>query len=170
MFCGGSSLDFTYGSSGVIPKCCACVGTDGFPTGGSEPRTVLSSTVQGKKTPLLTAYPFALSECRVFAWSPVTLRWRRWSDIRTHLLGNRPELQGFLSRCDDFLPSSIYRDDAPCSVASGRRCLVVRCLERGGARVECWVLHVRCGVPLLCMAWRDVAGSLDVSSTEVLVP
>ncbi|CAM9692070.1 unnamed protein product, partial [Hapterophycus canaliculatus] len=28
------------------------------------------------------------------------LRWRRWSDIRTHLLGNRPELQGFLSRFD----------------------------------------------------------------------
>ncbi|CBN76237.1 expressed unknown protein [Ectocarpus siliculosus] len=26
------------------------------------------------------------------------LRWRRWSDIRTHLLGNKPELQGFLKR------------------------------------------------------------------------
>ncbi|CAM9877413.1 unnamed protein product, partial [Scytosiphon promiscuus] len=37
---------------------------------------------------------------RVCLWPRATRRWRRWSDVRTHLLGNRPELQGFLSRFD----------------------------------------------------------------------
>lgn len=42
--------------------------------------------------------------CRSF------VRWRRWGDVRTHLLGNKPELAGFLRRWENeaFLCSSHF--------------------------------------------------------------
>ncbi|CAM9969300.1 unnamed protein product [Pylaiella littoralis] len=84
-----------------------------------EPRRVPDSSVVARlgaaaDGALKAGSPGHLSEmCRLKSPSPACRRlvlglvaalglsrWRRWSDIRTHLLGNKPELLGFLRRFD----------------------------------------------------------------------